>query len=708
MGKTNEILISFGYASVIMFMIAISFATLVGSANATQPQINVSNCSNVNQSGYYVLINNLTPNTSSFNVSPVCFNITASNVTFDCHGNKIYYDNVSGATNDNIFLIQNVNNVTLKNCSVVGFNHSVEIYNSSSVNVSDNHFNNTYLGVYLYNSNNCTVMNNSFYNNPFDNNNYAIFMNKCNNNSLIDNVISYLNYGISLNNSNNNIIAKNIIVGNESQLWFYWSCGLIINDSYNNFVDSNNVSFFTCSMSLNNNHGSTFNKSTFNNNDYGIIFKGSSYNNSISGCDVKNNSNDGIVFYNSTNDVSIVGCSILNNVNGIRFYNSARNITVSDCEVGSNVDGIYFNSTYNTTINDCYFVNNFYNGITFNGLSDNVIINFSSVINNSYGIVLSNSSHNIVMNSLNISNNGYGVDFGSLVYVVSNATKGNDVFYYPSYSNLSLVNTTLRNQMNYFFSAFFYDLMSYENNTIMNAFAFVNESNSSNDSFVSVINQSYSAPLINFFNAFHFYINRSAIPFKNYVFGFSTSIINQTKCPVLYDENNNIVLNPYENASPENNYTSSAVCKYGILLDKSDQYNIDFYLENASGDYYFQQGVAYANETVLNISNKSFFNGSDFNLDLGLNVTNGSAANLMKNISVSVFASLPYSVNESLATVNNTLKSYEKYYHFDIGNYSNISYIYLNVRYNNTWVSNNHIDPATLSLYRWTNNTWVR
>lgn len=126
----------------------------------------ISECMNITESGYYNITNDIS-------AKGTCINITVSDVVIDCNFHKILYsENENGY---GIFIGNEIENITIKNCQFINGNSSVESYGIYSyytkvddLEIYNNVFNLTVdydgrysKGVKLYD------LNVSFYNNTF-------------------------------------------------------------------------------------------------------------------------------------------------------------------------------------------------------------------------------------------------------------------------------------------------------------------------------------------------------------------------------------------------------------------------------------------------------------------------------------------------------------------------------------------------------------
>lgn len=113
----------------------------------------------------YVLLNDIAVNT---NVTPHCFNVTASNITLDCKGYKItalspvfgsYAVKTLGIGGPT--MPSTTKKFTLKNCIIENFDYGAHIFRFDYSSATNNTFIGNSIGVYAYQSHNLTVSGNT-------------------------------------------------------------------------------------------------------------------------------------------------------------------------------------------------------------------------------------------------------------------------------------------------------------------------------------------------------------------------------------------------------------------------------------------------------------------------------------------------------------------------------------------------------------------
>jgi hypothetical protein len=203
---------------VILILIGIFLVFLLNYVSAAT---NVTECREINESGVYLLQNNIIDSENT-----TCINITASNIVFNGQGHTI--DGVGSGGTTGIFADNPgalLGNITLKNVTVTewhygvkfGENPAIGVENSTIVNVT---LNSNKRGVVLENT--CAHVNVT--RNILYNNSAAIYILNSNNNLFRDNYINYsriedavFGQGIVVYpNADDNIFINNTILESET------------------------------------------------------------------------------------------------------------------------------------------------------------------------------------------------------------------------------------------------------------------------------------------------------------------------------------------------------------------------------------------------------------------------------------------------------------------------------------------------------------
>jgi parallel beta-helix repeat protein len=138
------------------------------------------------------------------------------------------------------FSLYNVNNVTIRDVNIKGFDRGVYFYSTRQSSVSGNNVTgNNYIGIYLYGSYN-TVSNNNVTANSGD----GLRLEISSNNIISENVVADNHRGIILDHSSNNILVENSITGNSG-------FGVYLDSSSNNTIYHNNLTNNTNQVQIN-------------------------------------------------------------------------------------------------------------------------------------------------------------------------------------------------------------------------------------------------------------------------------------------------------------------------------------------------------------------------------------------------------------------------------------------------------------------------
>ena len=215
----------------------------------------IDSCVVISSSGNYQLNASFSGATNPIWGGNACILIQAPNVNLNCLSHTISNDNSSNTYG---IAVDNVNNVTIRNCRVSSYYSGVRVNGSNNGAILNSFvFNNGGLGIYLYNSNNSEVDGNYVH----DNSNNGVYVDKSYSLDFTDNridgndykgaVIGYANnLNISSNNLTNNTgdqlvlttINDSVVSGNRVNGSDVGGEGIVIAYS-NNVNSSNNVVF---------------------------------------------------------------------------------------------------------------------------------------------------------------------------------------------------------------------------------------------------------------------------------------------------------------------------------------------------------------------------------------------------------------------------------------------------------------------------------
>lgn len=429
-----------------------------------------------------------------------CLNISADNITLDCHGYAILgkKGSISGGWYIGINIEAN-KNITVKNCIISNFSIGINatMTNDSSFvnNTIVNPINDTNKGgIRLYNATNINITDSTFYNNtwgPSSTIRRGVYL-IGSTGVLIKNNTFLKNDGIEIDGGSMNNITNDSFYKSS---WIHLDSGNYVNITDNNLTNTSIGSYY-------NNYSRIENNRIYNSSVLGglgqtsIDLSGGMYNvvkdNKIYGPNndilrATDESHDTIEYNNVTGyagleaedstDVTFshnnINCSsvgirvggdyfsegikINNNeifnaadVGGI-FLLSAENTNISDNDLHSNNYGVYFQEetiTNNTVISNNKIHDNTVNGILLTGDTYTLISNNNFSNNNLAEINLTGGSY-ITISTNNITNTTYSGIFAD--YGASNVNITNNSMFNITYDGIYSVNSTnLTVQNNYF------------------------------------------------------------------------------------------------------------------------------------------------------------------------------------------------------------------------------------------------------------------
>lgn len=185
----------------------------------------IDSCGSISKSGNYLLTAPL------LTTSQRCISINADNVKLNCQG---YHIGSSLATSLGYAIsVNGSRNVSIANCDLANFAYGIRADNSTKLNISNTYDQKSGYGISLMDVNYSTILNNTLYNTTY----YGISLARSYNNTVQSNNVSY-DYGpgaaLRLSNSTHNIIKDN--TGYSS----YYGMSLE-GTSQNNTVAQNNM-----------------------------------------------------------------------------------------------------------------------------------------------------------------------------------------------------------------------------------------------------------------------------------------------------------------------------------------------------------------------------------------------------------------------------------------------------------------------------------
>lgn len=366
---------------------------------------------------------------NTINISIV---VQRDNILLDGHGHSIQGQFLDYG--DGIRLIS-VNNVTITNTSIAGFENGISLDSTSNSTVFSNNVGRNLIGICL---------NSSSHNMLSDNNitqsNSGVFFTSSSNNTVSGNNI----YGnVLLVSSSYNIVSDNTVAAGIFGGMVTYPC-IYLNSSSHNTVFGNNITGGGRGVELDSSSNNVVSANSVTGAIYGIYLDYSSYN-ALSGNIVSNSSyssetegSRGIYLDNSCSYDNVSGNSMVGIVGfeatGITVGLSCSNNTVSYNSVTGSDNGIYVgsSSSYNTVSgNNIVFNSNLgdsHVGIllimcSYNTVSYNIVNGTGTLFAN--GINLASSSDNTVLGNKVIGNsNGIGIS-GEYNTISENNATGN-------------------------------------------------------------------------------------------------------------------------------------------------------------------------------------------------------------------------------------------------------------------------------------------
>jgi len=190
----------------------ISYFGDMENGTTPEPVGNLTGCAELNVSGLYY---NLTTDILNSNES-VCMNITATNITLDCHGHTI--EGVDADSSDAIAIMGNYSNpvrkdIIIKNCIIKDFFRGIRISGSTYITAINNSFvSQDFSGISMVSN-----RNNQIINNTFDENYRGVYISETDNSNISNNIITdSVNYGIYGFADSSNVLINNNYLNNTN------------------------------------------------------------------------------------------------------------------------------------------------------------------------------------------------------------------------------------------------------------------------------------------------------------------------------------------------------------------------------------------------------------------------------------------------------------------------------------------------------------
>ena len=204
LGKGGIVLIA-----LILILLGVVFFKMAGYAvNIPSTDSNSTVfCQTLNASGHYIFIQDLL--NENYTSSP-CFNITASDVIFDCAGYSIENSTQSGPS----IYAEHITNLTVRNCRIDLSNDNGIVLELRGVNDSfilNNNFSSNNAGISLHDSRNIQISGNTL-----NLNNNGILVNNSLNNVLHNNTLNSNSAAVRIVKSSGNSLSNNTFAGCSS------------------------------------------------------------------------------------------------------------------------------------------------------------------------------------------------------------------------------------------------------------------------------------------------------------------------------------------------------------------------------------------------------------------------------------------------------------------------------------------------------------
>ncbi|MEM0465412.1 MAG: right-handed parallel beta-helix repeat-containing protein, partial [Candidatus Pacearchaeota archaeon] len=534
----------------------------------------------------YVLINNVTSNTT-------CFNITATNVTIDCQGYEINYS-ANGTAIYGIYSDKNY--TTIKNCNIR------EGKPGSSYSI---------YGIYTINSGYFTLYNNNI---SF----YLYFRSGCD-------IGIYIGSNIGSNNISNNNFDSGISKG--------YADAIAVSGSNNYIYDNNitgNFSYGFCAgglIRLSGNNNSIY-RNFVNLTSYGnrILILTGSNNSILNNSFIADSGNYPGILLSSSSNNTIIG----------------NNVTVVYGE-GYSISGTSF-SHFNQNFGD----NNFVDGFPLNYLKNINNLIFENLTGNEYGQIIILNSSNLTIKNSNITKDGLSLFFINNSIIKNNNISGvgvrinlynssninfTDNYVYSSSNtvfncvwgrNISVLNNSITAS-----SGFYYRYLISFSNCFNNTVA-GNYLNSTGGNYINGIRLESNSNNNNFTNN-----NVSVYGDVSSAFPISSSNNNYISSSILIDNGNyHATLNLYgsSNNTIYNVNIKSLGAQSGVSISNNAYNNIlkNIFINSNTKTNSFAGILISSNkvnstfiDSVINVSNKTdIYAGSDLTTDSYLKLVN--------------------------------------------------------------------------------------
>lgn len=388
------------HALFVVLVTVFSIAALASTVNLgiSSPAIYIKADGSVQGTNKIVSSNNVTyVFTGSINDSIV---VERSNIIVNGNGSTL-----QGSGGVDGFSLSGVDNVTIANTTIQGFNRGIRLTSTNGCKITNNMIrNNQADGIYLYPAFNTTIADNTISSHTGGG---VVFYDSANN-TVTGNTMGSNNYGIYIQNSNNNTLSKNLIAN------CYQSGMYLINDTNTRITDNNVTSIYYDGINFNTGSSNLIRGNSVTKCSVGIFIGGSNLytsdftleNNTISeisytGIELSFTTGNKIV-ENRIDNTTAVGSVCIHII-------SSNNITVTR-NIVSNASsiGIQLSSSTNNNVTENQVTACGAAGIYTDYGSGNRIIG-NNVSGNQYGISVIASSNDYIYHNYFI-NNTHQVD----------------------------------------------------------------------------------------------------------------------------------------------------------------------------------------------------------------------------------------------------------------------------------------------------------
>lgn len=396
---------------------------------AYDPSYTYDSCSNITVSGTH----EMNASINYYNDTELCFNINASDVVFDCAGYHIDGEyNANYVDTFTAINIDNVTNVTVKNCEITDFTYGI-YYDDGS---DDGYvFNNS---IHLVDSN-YTV---------------AGIVSDTADNVLIDsNTVRDIgdgevgSVGISVSGGTENNVTNNIIYDISGSGIYVEGSRHIIEDNYINDTQSGDIfaaiRLDNCDDGVISSNELIGTSGCDNCNNYGIMLDASSNNNITE--NIIRNPTDNFVYLHSSSIGNRINNQLFNLTQlgaGVRLASACENNILYNLTIhNSYLDGIEFNDgSNNNNVTDVEIKYNNWSGVSFDDSHNNSFYDVLVTDNQDAGVYFLNSSGNKFIDSTFDDNSLYwgddadvwikGASAGANTFVNVSFNESATLFYY--------------------------------------------------------------------------------------------------------------------------------------------------------------------------------------------------------------------------------------------------------------------------------------